>query len=70
MKRNTEVLDSVLKESTTKAAMLSHESTIDACCGANGEKKQSTYLFIPSDADELDEFVSLQRSYYPGKNTR
>ena len=55
-----EVLDSVLKESTTKAAMLSHESTIDACCGANGEKKQSTYLFIPSDADELDEFVSLQ----------
>ena len=45
---------------TTKAAMLSHESTIDACCGANGEKKQSTYLFIPSDADELDEFVSLQ----------
>ena len=55
-----EVLDSVLKEPTTKAAMLSHESTIDACCGANGEKKQSTYLFIPSDADELDEFVSLQ----------
>ena len=55
-----EVLDSVLKESTTKAAMLSHESTIDACCGANGEKKQSTYLFIPSDADELDKFVSLQ----------
>ena len=55
-----EVLDSVLKESTTKAVMLSHESTIDACCGANGEKKQSTYLFIPSDADELDEFVSLQ----------
>ena len=55
-----EVLDSVLKEPTTKAAMLSHESTIDACCGANGEKKQSTYLFIPSDADELDGFVSLQ----------
>ena len=55
-----EVLDSVLKEPTTKAAMLSHESTIDACCGANGEKKQSTYLFIPSDADELDKFVSLQ----------
>ena len=55
-----EVLDSVLKEPTTKAAMLSHESTIDASCGANGEKKQSTYLFIPSDADELDEFVSLQ----------
>lgn len=55
-----EVLDSVLKEPTTKAAMLSHESTIDACCGANGEKKQSTYLFVPSDADELDEFVSLQ----------
>ena len=55
-----EVLDSVLKESMTKATMLSHESTIDACCGANGEKKQSTYLFIPSDADELDEFVSLQ----------
>ena len=55
-----EVLDSVLNEPTTKAAMLSHESTIDACCGANGEKKQSTYLFIPSDADELDEFVSLQ----------
>lgn len=55
-----EVLDSVLKESTTKAAMLSHQSTIDACRGANGEKKQSTYLFIPSDADELDEFVSLQ----------
>ena len=27
---------------------------------SNGEKKQSTYLFIPSDADELDEFVSLQ----------
>lgn len=55
-----EVLDSVLKEPTTKAAMLSHESTIDACCGTNGEKKQSTYLFIPSNADELDEFVSLQ----------
>ena len=55
-----EVLDSVLKEPTTKAAMLSHESTIDACCGANGEKKQSTYLFIPFNADELDEFVSLQ----------
>ena len=55
-----EVLDSVLKEPTTKAAMLSHESTIDACCGTNGEKKQSTYLFIPSNVDELDEFVSLQ----------
>ena len=55
-----EVLDSVLKEPTTKAAMLSHESTIDACCGTNGEKKQSTYLFVPSNADELDEFVSLQ----------
>lgn len=55
-----EVLDSVLKEPTTKAAMLSHESTIDACCGTNGEKKQSTYLFVPSEADELDEFVSLQ----------
>ena len=55
-----EVLDSVLKEPTTKAAMLSHESTVDACCGTNGEKKQSTYLFVPSDADELDEFVSLQ----------
>ena len=55
-----EVLDSVLKEPTTKAAMLSHESTIDACCDINGEKKQSTYLFIPSKAEELDEFVSLQ----------
>ena len=55
-----EVLDSVLKEPTTKAAMLSHESTIDACCGTDGEKKQSTYLFVPSNADELDEFVSLQ----------
>ena len=55
-----EVLDSVLKEPTTKAAMLSHESTVDACCGTNGEKKQSTYLFVPSNADELDEFVSLQ----------
>ena len=55
-----EVLDSVLKEPTTKAAMQSHESTIDACCGTNGEKKQSTYLFIPSNTEELDEFVSLQ----------
>lgn len=55
-----EVLDSVLKEPTTKAAMQSHESTIDACCDTNGEKKQSTYLFIPSKAEVLDEFVSLQ----------
>ena len=55
-----EVLDSVLKEPTTKAAMQSHESTIDACCDTNGEKTQSTYLFIPSKAEELDEFVSLQ----------
>ena len=33
------------------------------------KKKQSTYLFIPSDADELDEFVSLQNRI-SGQNTR
>ena len=55
-----EVLDSVLKEPEVKVAMFSHESTIDASSSTDGEKKQSTYLFVPSNADQLDEFVSLQ----------
>lgn len=54
------VLDSILSESTTNTAMLIHESTVDTCADASGEGDRSAYLFVPSDKDSFDAYVTLR----------
>ena len=56
-----EVLDSILSESTTKTAMLIHESTVDTCDDASGQGDRSAYLFVPSDISEFVDYVVLQK---------
>ncbi len=61
MEQKQEVLDSILSESTTKTAMLIHESTVDTCDDASGEGERSAYLFVPSDISEFGDYVALQK---------
>lgn len=54
------VYHTVLDEENTAAAMMASESTVAVSSDAAGKGERSSYLFVPSELDKMDEFIVLQ----------